>query len=171
MSFVYQNPTISALGRFIHDLTSAGVSRQLDNTAKEMTDLASRYTQGFPTHKPASDATPQGDTVLVTGTTGAIGSNTLAELYESRNVTRIVVLARKSTTPVSVRQKKALEDRGRDPSIVDSSKITFLEGDLALPNFGLGDDDLLELESTVSHILHIGKWERARGKLISDQSL
>jgi len=154
-NFVYQNPTISALGRLIYDLTSTGVSRQLDNTVKEMTDLVAKYTQDFPTHQPAGGITPEGDTVLITGTTGAIGSNTLAELYKSRNVTRIVVLARRSTMPISVRQKKALEDRGLDPSIVDSSKITLLEGDPALPGFGLGDDVLSELKSTVSHILHI----------------
>jgi len=156
-NFVYQNPTVSALGEFIHDLASTGVSQQLDTTVNVMTDLVGKYTQDFPSHRPAGGVMPQGDTVLVTGTTGAIGSNTLAELYKSRNITRIVVLARKSTTPVSVRQKKVLEDRGLDPSIVDSSKITLLEGDLALPGFGLGDDVLLELELTVSHILHIGR--------------
>ena len=155
-NFVYQNPTVSALGRFIHDLTSTGVSRQLDNTVKEMTNLVEKYIKDFPAHKPADGVTSQADTVLITGTTGAIGSNALAELYKSPNVAKIVVLARKSPTPISVRQRKALEDRGLDPSIVDSSKITLLEGDPALPSFGLGDDVLLELKSSITHILHIG---------------
>ena len=155
-NFVYQNPTVSALGRFIHDLTSTGVSRQLDNTVKEMKDLVDKYIKDFPAHKPADGVTSQADTVLITGTTGAIGSNALAELYKSPNVAKIVVLARKSPTPISVRQRKALEDRGLDPSIVDSSKITLLEGDPALLSFGLGDDVLLELKSSITHILHIG---------------
>ena len=155
-NFVYQNPTVSALGRFIHDLTSTGVSRQLDNTAKEMTDLVDKFTKDFPAHEPAGGTVPQGYAVLITGTTGAIGSNTLAELHKSPNVTRIVVLARKSTASISVRQKKALEDRGLDSSIVDSSKVTLLEGDPALPEFGLGDDVLFELKSSITHILHIG---------------
>ena len=58
----------------------------------------------FPAHKPADGVTSQADTVLVTGTTGAIGSNALAELYNSPNVAKIVVLARKSPTPISVRR-------------------------------------------------------------------
>ena len=123
-----------------------------------MTDLVKKYTQDFPTHKPTGGATHQGDVVLITGTTGAIGSNTLAELYKSPSVTKIVALARKSTTPISVRQKKAIEDRGLDPGIMDSPKITLLEGDPALPDFGLENGVLLELKSTVTHVLHIGMW-------------
>jgi hypothetical protein len=159
VNFVYKNPTISALGRFIYDLTSAGVSRQFDNTVKEMTDLVDKHIQDFPVHKPVGGVMPQGYVVLVTGTTGAIGSNTLAELHKSSSVARIIVLARKSTTSLTVRQKKALDDRGLDPKIVNSSKIALFEGDLALPNFGLGDDVLLELKSIVTHILHIGAWD------------
>ena len=160
-NFVYRNPTISSLGKFIHDLSSTGISQQLENTVKEMTDLVHKYTKDFPAHEPAHGVTPHGCTVLITGTTGAIGSNTLAELHKSPNVTKIVALARKSTIAISIRQKKALEDRGLDSSIVDSSKITLLEGEPALPGFGLGDDILLELKSSITHILHIGMGEGA----------
>lgn len=130
---------------------------------KEMTDLVGKYAQDFPPHKPAGCTMPQGDVVLITGTTGAIGSNTLAELYKTSRIARIIVLARKSITPISVRQKKALEDRGLDPSTVDSPKITLLEGDPSLPDFGLPGDVFLELESLVTHILHIGMLQGARG--------
>jgi len=155
-NFVYRNASVSALGKFIHDLTSTGVSRKIDNTVKEMTDLVTKYTKDFPAHRPAGDATSQGLVVLVTGTTGAIGSNALAELYKSPNVAGIIVLARRSITPIYVRQKKALEDRGLDSGIVDSPKINLLEGDPDLPGFGLEDDVLLRLKSVITHILHIG---------------
>ena len=163
-NFVYENPTVLALGKFIHDLTSTGVSRQLGNTVKEMRDLVDKYTRDFLIHRPTGGIAPRGNVILVTGTTGAIGSNTLAELYKS-HVTKIVVLARRSTTPISVRQRKALEDRGLDPSIVDSTKIVLLEGDPALPGFGLEDGILSELRSTITHILHIGRLEGVYGVL------
>ena len=126
---------------------------------KGMKHLVDKYTRNFPVGKPAGGAPLQGDTILVTGTTGAIGSNTLAELHKSPNVTGVIALVRKSTRPISVRQRKALEDRGLDPSIVDSSKITLLEGDPGLPGFGLDDSVLLELKSIITCILHIGMWE------------
>jgi hypothetical protein len=157
-NFVYQNPTVSLLGKFIHDLTSIGVSQQLDNTVEKMNELVAKCTRNLPTHNPACVAEPQGVVVLISGTTGAVGSSTLAELYKSPSVKQIVVLARKSTTPISVRQKKALEDRGLDSSIVDSLKLVLLEGDLALPRFGLEEDVFLELGNSVTHILHIGSW-------------
>ena len=125
-----------------------------------MTDLVDKYTKDLPARGPASGIAPPGDTVLITGTTGAIGSNTLAELCGSHNVIGIVVLARKSTVPIYNRQKKALEDRGLDPDIVDCSKITLLEGDPGLPGLGLADDVLLKLKSVVTHIVHVGMWER-----------
>jgi hypothetical protein len=156
MNFVYQHPTISALGKFIHDLTSAGVSQQLDTTVKEMMALVHKYTKNFPIHKPSGGAVAQGEVVLITGTTGAIGSSTLAELHKSSSIARIIVLARKAIAPVLFRQKKALEERGLDPRVANSSKITLLEGDPALPGLGLGDEVLLELMSIVTHILHIG---------------
>ena len=123
-----------------------------------MNELVAKCTQNLLTHNPGCAATPQGHVVLISGATGAIGSNTLAELFKSPSVKQIIVLARKSTTPISVRQKKALEDRGLDPSIVDSSKLVLHEGDLALPRFGLEENVYLKLESTVTHILHIGMW-------------
>ena len=173
MNFVYHHPTVSALGKFIHDLTSTGVSRRLANAVKEMTDLADKYTKNFLTHEPPGDVVPGGDVVLITGTTGAIGSNTLAELYESSSVARIIALARKAIVPVSFRQKKALEERGLDPRIVNSSKVTLLEGDTALPGLGLGGDVLSELKSTVTHILHIGMITRSslRPKLMLEPSI
>lgn len=173
MNFVYQHPSISALGKFIHDLTSTGVSQQLDNTVKVMMDLADKYTRNFPIHKSSGGDIPQGDVILITGTTGAVGSNTLAELYKSSSVSRIVVLARKAITPVSFRQKSALEQRGLDPRIADSSTIDLLEGDPALPGLGLGGDILLELKSVVTHILHIGMMKRSSQcpELMSEPSL
>jgi hypothetical protein len=172
-SFVYQNPTVSALGKFIHELTSTGVSRRSDDTVKEMKNLVDKYSKDFPVHKPAGDVMPHGNTVLITGTTGAIGSTTLAELHEYPDITRIIVLARKSAAPISVRQKEALEGRGLDPNIVNSPKITLLEGDPALPGFGLENDVLLELKSSITHILHIGMWKETGRvlELTSDPSL
>ena len=155
-NFVYQNPTVSALGKLIYDLTSTGNSRPLGDTVAGMMDLVRKYTHDFSSHKPTAGITPHCDAVLITGTTGAIGANTLAELYKAFRVSRIIVLARKSVKPVSARQKKALEDRGLDPTIIDSPKITLLEGDLTSPGFGLADDVLLELKSIITHILHIG---------------
>ena len=155
-NFVYQNPTVFALAKFIHSLTLTGVSRQLDDVVKEMTDLVRKYTLDFPARMQTVGIAPHGDVVLITGTTGTIGANTLAELYRSSLVSRIIVLARKSAVPITVRQKEASEDRGLDQTIIDSPKITLLEGDLTVPGLGLTEDVLLELESVVTYILHIG---------------
>lgn len=136
-----------------------------------MAGLVEKYTQNFPTHEPVSDVRPRGNVVLITGTTGAIGSNTLAELFKSPDVTMIIVLARKSTTAISVRQKKALGDRGLDPKVLNSPKITLLEGDPALPGLGLEDNVLSELRSLVTHVLHIGMYYGERAPSSGEKDL
>jgi len=78
--FVYENPTINALARYVFDVVFPnGVSpapqlRKVD----EMLSMLKKYSAKFPTHKPVSTSPPPranaGDVVLITGTTGSIGS-------------------------------------------------------------------------------------------------
>lgn len=100
------------------------------------------YTSTFPTHSKwdgqaclcSEECTVRPDSrdiVLVTGTTGALGSAILAKLVASDNVGRIYALNRKSKQGICLleRQKQALSSRGYDPNIVLSPKVVLVEGD------------------------------------------
>jgi FlaA1/EpsC-like NDP-sugar epimerase len=141
-SFVYQNPSILALTRFIIDLTSSSSASAKPSQAskvEEMLNLVAKHSKDFVVHK-GSAAVPAMDTVLVTGTTGAIGSAVLVELVKSPKVARIFAFNRRGTTTLAARQKKALEDRGMDPNLVDSQKVVLVEADLAQPKLGVNDE-------------------------------
>jgi len=85
-----------------------------------------------------------GDVVIVTGTTGALGSYLLAELIRNSGVSVVYALnraGRNGTTTLAERQKQSLLERGLEADIIlASEKLVLLEVNLALPHFGLAED-------------------------------
>lgn len=98
--------------------------------------MVTKYSKNFPVHTGNTPVLKE-DVVVITGTTGAIGSNVLAELAKSSKVSRIYAFTRKSAVASIERQKKALESRGLDSALVDGTKVIVIDADLARPNLGL----------------------------------
>lgn len=96
--------------------------------------------------------------MLLTGGTGSLGSNILARLIESPQVSKIYSLSRRSSdkTTVEERQKKSFEREGLDQSLLKNGKVQLLEGDPSLSNFDLTLDVYEELQSSVTYIIHNG---------------
>lgn len=106
-----------------------------------MLEMVAKYTKSFTTHV-GNIAVPKEDVVVITGTTGAIGSNVLAELAKSSNVSKIYALTRKTAIASIVRQKEALESRGLNPALVDGVKVVVVDADLGRPGLGLAAEVL-----------------------------
>lgn len=87
--------------------------------------------------------------VLLTGSSGGLGSHLLESLLKDDMVQRIYAYNRPSRGPLGIRarQIEAFEDRGLDTSFLASDKLVFVEGDSGLPNLGLNDDLLQEVRS------------------------
>ena len=121
----------------------------------DVLEMMAQYSKEFSPHT-GTDPLPPDDVVLVTGTTGTIGSNVLAQLVADPKVERVYGLNRESITPLDTRQRIALSGRGLDPTIVDSPKVVLLEGTVSQPKLGLPDDLYEELRASVTHVIHIG---------------
>jgi hypothetical protein len=137
-----------------------------EKTLKKMQDLVEKYSHDFPIHQPQQ--TPSGyppysprEVVLLTGSTGGLGSYLLESLVLKPDIARVYVLNRPHPTISSAqRQLESFKERGIDPNFVDFSKIRFLEGDLAAPGkkFGLQEDGIFEeLRREVTCIMHTGR--------------
>ena len=101
---------------------------------------------------------PSHDVVLVTGITGTIGSNVLAQLVSDPKNGKVYALNREGSTPSDARQRIALRDRGLDPSVVGSPKVILLEGTVSQPKLGLADELYEGLRTSVTHVIHIGRF-------------
>ena len=114
-----------------------------------MRRMVERFTQSFPSRSSADAplGRPAKDTVLVTGTTGALGSMVLSKLVADKDVTCVYALNRASPAGEGIqsRQEQALRLRGLDTNLAISSKVRLLEGDISLADFGLSVNVLEEV--------------------------
>ncbi|KAJ2927495.1 hypothetical protein H1R20_g9600, partial [Candolleomyces eurysporus] len=168
-NFVYSYPTVASLALHIHekcaprvDGESSGQEETEDEkTLKKMRDLVEKYSRDFPVHEPQqTPGLPPStrEVVLLTGSTGGLGSYLLESLVLKPDIAKVYVLNRPHATVSSAaRQLDSFKERGIDPNFLDFSKIKFLEGDLAAPenDFGLEEEGMFEeLRKEVTCIMH-----------------
>lgn len=102
-----------------------------------MLEMVKKYSVDLSRHT-GTIKRPEQEVVLVTGTTGGLGSSLLVTLTQSPNVTRVYALNRKASTPLHERQKAILDERGYDAqSILSSPKVVLLESDMEQDRLGL----------------------------------
>ncbi len=114
--------------------------------------MVEKYTSNFRSHTSSSPKNQiDGDVVLLTGSTGALGANILAKLAESPDVFRVYAFNRKAADGTSLyqRQATALADRGLDAGILGGGRVVLVEGDLGEAGLGINQ----ELYQEVSYIV------------------
>lgn len=150
-------------------ISSADCAAREEVVAKYVRDM----TQGFDeilTRTSSHDAVSKspsfvslgGNCILVTGCTGGLGANLVAEAAVSPDVTRVICLNRPargrdmsgSKQDPRERQMAALAKKGLHLSPVARAKIHVLETDLSSPQLGLSFADYHSLLSSVTHMIH-----------------
>ena len=157
---VYSNPTAAKLANAIHQLTghSAEVSGKLEEERiKRMEDMLAKYSKDLPKAviNGVTNGVDAGEgdkklTVVLTGSTGSLGSYILDALLGSDRVSKVVCLNRGSNS--EDRQKKAHVSRGL---ITDwgTDKVRFLATDLSKDRLGLTTEDYDLLVKETSFII------------------
>ena len=80
--------------------------------------------------------------MLITGTTGGFGCDTLEHLLRDENVQTVYAFNRKGARAME-RQRAQFRNRGLDETLLDSPKFRMIEAVLHEPTFGL-EVDLLD---------------------------
>ena len=91
------------------------------------------------------------ETVLVTGTTGRLGSHLLAQLLARPDVVRVYALNRQplgSAKSLEVRSREAFKLWGLDESLLSDRKLLLLECNLAKSRLGIEHAVYEEVRST-----------------------
>lgn len=138
--FVYQHPSISSLSVFLSAFVTS-TPRDLhsrERTVEEMHNLVDKYSTGLPIHTPSTkDLPPQLDSILLTGTTGILGTALLIELFKSPGVGAIYALNRRGGKSVMERQRSGLRRLCANDDILSSTKITWVEIDTSQDSLGI----------------------------------
>ncbi|KAG6806025.1 hypothetical protein H0H92_013018, partial [Tricholoma furcatifolium] len=150
---VYAYPTINDLAA--HLVSLAKSSRTDDGLVTShvsaMKDMIKKYSIGLREIQAIDDSessTLKGRvTVLLTGSSGNLGSEILAALVQDLRVEHIYALNRPSVDKVGIqkRHKRRFVEKGLDPTLISCEKISFLVGNAAQSYLGLGQDQYNEL--------------------------
>jgi len=161
LNFVYEHPSIATLTRYLVEVVagrtcSGDGTDAISDTAsklKQMEDLVAKYTANFPARPTKRYKTtvpvPAGQVVVLTGSTGSLGSQILASLVEDAGVARVYALNRRGVMTVQERQAAMWEDHGLDPRLLASDKIRFVDVD-ASEGFAIAEDIVDEVSCVVN---------------------
>ena len=160
---VYSHPSLNELSDHLskkakpapQDLDSGYQSADSNETGRssklrDMESLLDKYVQNLPVGNQRQQLPIiQGTTVLLTGSTGSLGSYLLNELSNDPNVQRIICLDR--TSSAAEKHRETGPKRGLTP--LDPERVEFLKANLADPQLGVGNKVYERLKSTVTHII------------------
>ncbi|KIK80093.1 hypothetical protein PAXRUDRAFT_28248 [Paxillus rubicundulus Ve08.2h10] len=150
LNIVFENPIIKDLAARVASLVSEGGESQTLDTKEQhivaMNAMTEKYTIDLngPENGAGIDDTMNGAThisravVLLTGSTGGLGSFLLSRLLENSSVERVYALNRpSSSTPIAERQRSAFLDRGLPVDLLNSCKLVYVEADTLQDQRGL----------------------------------
>jgi hypothetical protein len=148
---VYACPTVTSLANFVCQAVTSKrdeVDTQPSKKA-QLLALVEKYSKDFPTRRGdiPTGAVGGSHVVILTGTTGGLGSALLDELFDSKSVRKIYALNRRSSKEQSLkeRQRAILFDRDLNADMLQSEKVSLLEVDMSLPDFGLDEQTFEEV--------------------------
>ncbi|OJA12690.1 hypothetical protein AZE42_10104 [Rhizopogon vesiculosus] len=130
------------------------------NGKTDIENMIEKYSVGF--EQSARDASAstvdkhtRGDhVVVVTGSTGGLGSYLLASLLQREDVSAVYAFNRPSrdaASSIQRRQKSSFEDRGLDATLLRSEKLVYVETDTSRDHLGL-DRELYQEVCVISSL-------------------
>lgn len=138
--FVYRNPSVAQIAQALQ-----GKAAILEDGIEDFVDRYSLLDQDV--HVDA--------VVLLTGSTGSLGSHVLAHLANLPSVARIICLVRsgQNADPYD-QQLKSTQAKGINIPKLAWSKIEVLQSNLAAPFLGLKDAAYARVRGNITHIIH-----------------
>ncbi|RPD58184.1 acetyl-CoA synthetase-like protein [Lentinus tigrinus ALCF2SS1-7] len=158
MNLVFAHPTIASLA---HAALAAlrvgsidGHTIHRSHTPADLWTYVEKHSANFPARPQKLSDRPEGkDVVLITGTTGGFGCDTLEHLLRDDSVGKVYAFNRKNARAME-RQRAQFRARGLDETLLHSPKFRMVEAVLHEPGFALEPSLLSEIQHSVTHIMH-----------------
>jgi hypothetical protein len=140
-NLIFEHPTINGLAIFLSTALNLPAESRINNQSGVRTSdieaFVSKYVSSLPPAKARDSAITSDEcVVLLTGSTGNIGSHILAYLLSDQRISRVYTLNRPSANP-DERLKLAFHERRLPTKLLDQPNLISLVGDVTQNLFGL----------------------------------
>ncbi|OAX31791.1 putative aminoadipate reductase [Rhizopogon vinicolor AM-OR11-026] len=162
-NIVFSSPSISQLARSVINAVMQQNDSDPVNGKTDIENMIEKYSVGFGQSAREASATTvnlrtRGDHVVVlTGSTGGLGSYLLASLLQREDVSVVYAFNRPSRSAafsIQRRQKSSFEDRGLDDALLQSEKLVYVETDTSHDDLGLDKELYQKICMSVTVIIH-----------------
>ncbi|KAK2861154.1 putative NRPS-like protein biosynthetic cluster [Arthroderma sp. PD_2] len=140
---IYAHPTVEKLSSLLHSIVS-GVNGDSVSRSEHIDALVQKYTGNLP-----NPETTDKRSVILTGSTGSLGTYLLNCLLNDNTVSKVYCLNR---SDAKERQTKSFELRRLKPEFLD--RVEFLTASLSEERLGLTEYTYNELIRTVDTVIH-----------------
>lgn len=150
-STIYTNPTITQLASTVESFEQQNqATRESAERARinDMQEMLKKYSSDLSSLIPAYLET----VVVLTGSTGALGSYLLEAFYKSELVSKIYCLNR--STDSQQRQETSSASRGLTSQWTPPERVTFLTSNYSKPDLGLPQETFYEIRNHATIIVH-----------------
>ncbi|KAI0064074.1 acetyl-CoA synthetase-like protein [Artomyces pyxidatus] len=164
-NFVFLYTTPQAMAEAIQSLAQTGhLADSGEETPQQHADsinaMIKKYATDFPARPPASARIPDsdGEVVILTGSTGSLGTFLLHTLLQDSRVNKVFAFNRKGSSSTFGRQTQSYQERGLDlatlRSAVSSGRLEFHEVEVNVHNFGLPSEVFEKIHSSTTLVIH-----------------
>ncbi|KAG6899435.1 hypothetical protein C0993_010310 [Termitomyces sp. T159_Od127] len=157
---VYTYPSIEELTTFLVKLVADPEGYKGGKNAQAQIEMMiEKYSAGLessPVSTSGAFTVPKNKVVLLTGSTGNLGSQILAELLLDPSVEYVYALNRAATGSASIleRHTERFVDKALDVELLRSDRLVFVEGDTTMLRLGLSDEVYNKIKDSITVIIH-----------------
>jgi aryl carrier-like protein len=149
---IYAHPTISQLAQCLVDIVQGRTQTAIPRTER-IAKVVEKFTSQLPPSRPLGADHPSQSTVILTGSTGSLGTYLLNQFLKDNTVAKVYCFNR--SDDAQGRQRTSFANKGLDPSLLDDpTRVEFLTVAVGAPQFGLSDATYTKLLDSVNLILH-----------------
>ncbi|KAJ4379416.1 hypothetical protein N0V86_005461 [Didymella sp. IMI 355093] len=153
-SIIYSNPSVKKLAATLSQITSKSNGHQGASLSREekVDRMMRKYTSDMIRQKHSTNTSEHTEkhTVVVTGSTGSLGTHILEQLLANPNVEKVFCLNRSDNA--ETRTKESFDKH--DHNATSLSKAEFIKTDFGSDKLGLTDNTYARLLDTVTVFIH-----------------
>ncbi|KAF7597548.1 hypothetical protein BBP40_000026 [Aspergillus hancockii] len=146
---IYGNPTIEQLALFVH-CTASNAEQSTASRSEKVDALVQKYTVDLPAQEASLSESMCSGIVILTGSTGSLGSYLLNALLSDPNVTKVYCLNRSEAKD---RQVKSFQEKGLYHDL-SQGRVEFLVASFSEERLGITSSKYEEMLRTVDNVIH-----------------